>query len=233
MEKIVMGRHPGYKKRWNIFARELENLLAARRIRLELLHEVITIFPDKARRLAQSLYEPGYFPLLNNGELEDLTLTCHLSHAEVLHLKAAVLATSVEKMLLGYTLDEEKALQTADTTFPFFLDVLQQIDDEANDQDAIRGDLFLAMDNTNDRALNDAYHSFDNGEMALYLSEHAVSKQERVESARQACHYFKQALEELDTAEIHIRTTQGWHDWRAEIQRSLTSAEIRLQALDR
>ena len=227
-----MGRHPGHTKRWNIFARELENVLAVRRIRLELLHEVITIFPDKARRLAQSLYEPGYFPLLNEGELENLTLTCHLSRAEVLHLKAAILASSVEKMLLDYTLDEEKALQTADTTFPFFLDVLQQVDDEAQDQDTVRGDIFLAMDTTNDHALNDAWRSFDNGEMALYLSENTASKQERLAGARQACHYFEQALRELDTAETHIRVTQGWHDWRVEIQQSLTRAERHLQTLD-
>ncbi len=228
-----MGRRPGYTKCWNIFARELETILSARRIRLEHLYEVITIFPDKARRLAQSLYEPGYFPLLSERELADLTLACHLSRAEVLHLKAAILATSVEKMLLGYTLDEQKALQAADATFPFLLDALQQTDDEENDQDATRGDLFLGMDNTNDRVLNAAWHSFDNGEMALHQSQNAASKLERVESVRKACQYFEQALRELDTAEARIRTTQGWHDWQAEIQRSLASARARLQALGR
>jgi hypothetical protein len=222
-----MHRRSGYSKRWNIFVRELTAILAARHIRVETLSEEIAIFPDKVRRLAQSLSEPGSFPILNADEMAELIRKFHLSNEEVLRLNTAIIATSLEKTLLGY-LDQEAALSIADTAFPQILAALRQADNDANDPDTKRGDRSLGLDNTNERALNAANRSLEDGELALHRSLNTTSPGERIDSARHACQCFEQALRDLDTAEEHIRQTQGWHNWRAKIQRLLAVARAHL-----
>lgn len=221
-----MYRHSSYSKHWNIFARELAAIFAARNLRLEALADQRTIFPDKARRLAQSLSEAGSFPILNADEMAAVTHTFHLSHDEVLHLKAALLATAIEKTLMAQ-IDQDPALSIADTAFRQILISMQRAD-EADEPDTPRGDLSLHLDNTNDRALNAACRSFDSAELALQLSLSATSPEERSENARHACQLFEQALRELDTAEEQVRRTEGWRNWRDQLQRRLAVARAHL-----
>jgi hypothetical protein len=225
--KMGMYRRSGYSKHWNIFARELAAILAVRNLRLETLSEQSAIFPDKVRRLAQSLSEAGSFPVLNADEMAVLIRTFHLSNDEVLQLKAALLATALEKMLMAH-IDQEAALSIADAVFRQLLPAVRRADEEANDPDAKRGDLSLNLDNTNDRALNAACRSFDSAEIALNLSLGATSSEERIDNALYACQLFEQALRDLDAAEEQVRRTQGWRNWRSEIQRRLAVARAHL-----
>lgn len=231
LRKKILNRTHGYSKRWNIFARELEIILATRGIRIEALPGKIAIFPEKARHLAQSLSEAGSFPILNADEMADLIRKFHLSNAEVLHLNTAILATSIEKTLIGHV-GREVALTIADATFPQILAAFRQADDDANDPDARRGDIFLTQDNTNNDVLNAAWRSFDGGEMALHLGLNATSHKEQIDNIRQACQLFEQALKELETVEAHIRYTQGVQNWRVEIQRCLAIARAHLPVSD-
>jgi len=220
-------------KRGNLFARELEAVLAGRGIRLAALHEEMTIFPDKVRRLHQSLYTPHSFPILNEDEMERLVQTRHLSNEEILRLKAALLATSVEAMLIEY-INPENALQAAEAITPLLFAALQEKDAEANDAGTkIKGDLFLGRDDTVDNDLEEACTSFDRAEMLLHLSSSATSQEERVEYARRALQLFEKALAQLESAEQGVRALQGWRDWYAEIQRGRDAARARLEEAGR
>ena len=146
--------------RWNIFARELEVILAVRQLRIEALPEEIALFPGKVRRLAQSLSEPDSFPILTDEEITALTRKFNLNNDEVLRLHAAILAASIEQSLM-VQMDKEAARSIAEAAFQQILSALRQADDEANDPDTTRGDIFLGMDDANERALNAAWRSFD------------------------------------------------------------------------
>lgn len=214
----------GFARRWNLFARELETILAERGIRLTMLHEEMVIFPDKVRRLYQSLYTPHSFPILNEDEMERLIQTCQLNNAEVLRLKTALLATSIEALLVEQ-IDPEHALQAAEAITPHLLAALQQKEEEANDADGqTKGDLFLGKDDSLDNGLEEACASFDRAEMLLHLSSSATSQEERIEDAGRALDLFEKALEQLESVEESVRATQGWHDWYAEIERGRDAA---------
>ena len=65
-------------KRWNIFARELEDILASRGLRLGHLDDRAGIHREKVRRLRQSLLRPKSFPVLNPSEMEAVAETFQL-----------------------------------------------------------------------------------------------------------------------------------------------------------
>ena len=218
---MMLNRHPGNSKRWNIFARELEALLAIRRARIEALPEEIGLFPDTARRLVQSLSKPDLFPVLNAEEIEALNHKYRLTPDEDLRLNAATIAASLEETLIAY-LDQETALSIADSEFLQILAALRQAEEGA--KDTRRGDTFQVGDNTNDRAFNAALHSFDVGEKAMHRCLNARSQEAQRDAAHSAYESFQQALKHLDKADEHIRRTQGWRDWQAKIRHRLNAA---------
>jgi len=55
-------------KRWNIFAAELEDILASRGVSLSLLDVRASVHREKVRRLSQSLLKPKSFPILTGSE---------------------------------------------------------------------------------------------------------------------------------------------------------------------
>ena len=87
-------------KRWNIFAAELEDMLASRGVNLSLLDNRASIHREKVRRLRQSLLKPKSFPILSTDEMDKVIRVFGLNDTEVLRLRAAMLATSIEKMLI-------------------------------------------------------------------------------------------------------------------------------------
>src|SRR5215472_5210669 len=90
-----------YPVRWNIFARELENILRSHDLRLGQLDDRgIVLHPQKVWRLQQSLLSPTHFPILNPEELERLVAYLNLSKAEQDRLHAAIVATGVERTLM-------------------------------------------------------------------------------------------------------------------------------------
>jgi hypothetical protein len=225
-----MLSHNGFTKRWNIFARELEQVLANHNIQLAYMHEEIPIFPDKVRRLMLSLSESNSFPVLREDELELLVNTCHLSAAEVLQLRAALLATSVEKTLAEH-IDAEEALQAADMLLPTILADLQRAADEARANG--RGDLFLSHDNTSIQVLEKAWRACDSAEIELQLSYNANSRTDRVAHARQAVFFYEEACTQMEQAASSLRAMRAWQDWYAELQRGRTAARARLETLER
>src|SRR6266851_8175955 len=119
-----MMKQNTFIKRWNLFARELEDILARRRLRLEQLGDQIAIIPEKVRRLSQSLLKPKLFPVLNDDELIQVTQAYGLSPIEVTRLRAAILASSIEKMLME-RINQDDALLAAEQLFPTIFNALQ------------------------------------------------------------------------------------------------------------
>jgi site-specific recombinase XerD len=112
----VSGEYPEHF-RWNIFARELEDILALRGLRLTHLDDRAFIHREKVRRLRQSLLRPRSFPVLNPTEMDNVIVTFQLNDNEVLRLRAALLATAIEEMLMD-RISSEDALFLAEHLLP-------------------------------------------------------------------------------------------------------------------
>lgn len=123
--------------RWNIFARELEDILALRGIPLYALDSRAAIHREKVRRLRQSLDRPKSFPVLNPIELEQVAKTFQLSRDEIIRLRAAILAAAIEETLIE-RIDAQDALQAAEELFPVLLHSMRKSEDRLNGLAAIR-----------------------------------------------------------------------------------------------
>ena len=87
-------------KAWNIFARELRDILANHDARLGQLNDRANIHPQKVARLQHSLSVPR-FNVLTPDELERVSLVFNFTPDEVLRLRAAILTTAIEEMLMS------------------------------------------------------------------------------------------------------------------------------------
>jgi hypothetical protein len=103
-------------KRWNIFARELEDILAAHGFRLTHLDDRANIYSRKVSRLRASLNNPKSFPVLNTEEMESVAVAFSLSEDEMLRLHAAMLTAAAEEALMD-RIDQEAALLAAEEIF--------------------------------------------------------------------------------------------------------------------
>src|SRR5690242_18013470 len=99
-------------KRWNLFARELADILAVNHLGLGHLDDRAGIHREKVRRLIQSLSAPKSFPVLNAEEMELVIQKFQLGDEDVLRLRAALLATSIEKTLMD-RINQDDALLAA------------------------------------------------------------------------------------------------------------------------
>src|SRR5690349_20119111 len=106
----------GPKGEWNIFARELAAILRARDLRLGHLNDRAGIDPERVRRLQRSLREPK-FNVLPPDDLERVAAVFELDAEERIQLRAAILATAIEEMLMG-RIDARDALAAADAILP-------------------------------------------------------------------------------------------------------------------
>jgi hypothetical protein len=111
---------------WNIFARELEGVLQTRDLRLGHLDDrAVVSHPEKVRRLQKSLKTPAHFPVLNPDELDRLTRLISLSDEEQSRLRAALVATAVERALMD-RLDPPTALMAANDVFEICLAAMRE-----------------------------------------------------------------------------------------------------------
>lgn len=217
--------------RWNLFARELEDILAVHGRCLGQLDDRTGIHREKVRRLRRSLEQPRSFPTLNPEEMDRVVDTFALSDDEVLHLRAAILATSVEALLMD-RINQDDALRAAEQIFPVILAALREQQDGTNGMSAIRGRGVIIFEETDtDVALAAALEAIDCATLALHLSRHVAAQRERIERARQAQEGFTVALAELAEAPDAVCGTAAWHAWRDEAQGGLAAARERLAEL--
>jgi hypothetical protein len=216
---------------WNIFARELEAVLNAHNMRLGQLDDRLGIHQEKVRRLRQSLDTPEHFPVLNPKELELVEQKLKLSDEEKVHLRAAVLATYIERGLMD-RIGRADALLAAEQIFPTIRDaLLKELFPNTNTTGesglgAVRADDDEAEDN--DVIWISVWDALEAADHAMHRSYNVSSHKERVEQARYAYANYEEALEELESLESHIQSLLAWKNWHDEANRGLASVQARL-----
>lgn len=219
------------EKRWNLFARELEKVLAAHGQSLNQLEPQLGISEEKARRLQQSLFTPKSLPVLSPDELESLEQELFLSNEEWTRLRAALLATSIERLLME-RIGEDKAWQVADLTLLLVDEALQ----EQLQQNRASGTKRIldgeALEDTEmDLAWEGVWNALDSATLALQLSYYVSSYRERVKKLKEAQADFQEALDELNRLDKSTKALPLWHAYVAEVRRGLDSALERLEDL--
>ena len=228
-----MQTNESVTKRWNLFARELEDILGTRGIRLSQLDDHVGIHREKVRRLRRSLQISKSFPNLNPDEMDQVIEFYRLTDDEVLRLRAAIIATSIEAMLMN-RINQEDALKAAEQILPVIESALRQYIAETSGIGALRGGTALIDDNCTDidTALDSALDAIDRGTMALHLSRNVFSARERLERMYEARDNFATALAELGEADKAIRVTEVWRMWHDEAKSNHQIAIDRIADLE-
>jgi hypothetical protein len=210
-------------KRWNIFVRELEDLLQKHERDLNDLINEAGLHPEKVRRLKQSLIAPR-FHLLSPEDLEQVTMTFHLTGEEQLRLRAAILATAVEETLMN-RIDADNAMRAAEEIFPILVKALQKRLGQQRGLAATRKQA-MTEETTND-VLEPTLERFDQAILALHLSLQGKISTEQIEQAIKARNGFTTVLadlESLNTTDPIVALTDAWQVWYQETQKNLAVA---------
>lgn len=218
--------------RWNLFARELEDVLAGKGLRLTQLDDRVGIHPEKVRRLQKSLLSAKSFPTLNPNEMELLTDACQLTSDEIVRLRAAILATAVESLLMD-RISKTEALRAAEQVFPIIKTALLDHLHESTGIGAFRkGDTSVDdSDMEQDVELEAALLALDHATMEWHLSYHVTLIPERLERAIQARDAFAAALRMLDHASPATKATREWSEWYDEAKQGHDAALERVTEL--
>lgn len=218
------------KQRWNIFARELEDILETRGLRLTHLDDRAAIHREKVRRLTRSLRSPKSFPVLNPEEMDRVEGAFDLSEDELLRLRAAILVTAIEETLMD-RIYQDDALIAAEQLFPSVLVAMQRYRYGERGISGMRIEPSDMSGETElDMALASAFETIDRATKALYMSTANVQS-ERVRYAREAHAGFKVALDELDEVEDALKATDEWQAGHAEVSAGILMAGKRLEEL--
>jgi len=226
-----MSEHLEQAKRWNLFARELEDILASYNLGLGHLDDRDGIHREKVRRLIQSLRAPKSFPVLNTEEMDLLVQTLQLGDEEVLRLRAALLATAIERTLMD-RINQDEALLAAEQAFPLILKALHEQASRISGLGAVRGDDGgPGADDELETLFDTIWDTMDDAEMALQLSYRVDKQSERVAKARLARARFEEALADLEGSGDHIRALHFWKDCYDATKRGLAATCERLEDL--
>lgn len=206
-------------KRWNIFARELEDILVARGLRLTQLDDRTAIHREKVRRLVRSLLTPKSFPVLNPSEMDEIIVAFNLTEDEVLRLRAAILTTAVEAMLMD-RIYRDDALAVAEQVLPMIFQAMRR-----GALRAVRGDV-KEMDEEIEQTeidvlLESTLDLIDRATMSMHLYQNVGIYSESVKLARQALDDFNSALTELESVGKEIQVTETWKVWQKETQKGI------------
>lgn len=218
---------------WNLFARVLQEILAAHGLTLGYLDDRLKIHPEKVRRLQRSLKVPKSFPVLNIDEMEQLFTVFHLRRQEKVRLRAALLATAIEEMLMD-RIQQDDALRAAEQILPMIEQALQTYAGDPIGIGAVKGEIppmASERESEIERELGGALAAIDRATLALHLSHNADAHVERVDRSRQARDGFEAALALLETVEPTVKSTEAYHVWHQEAQQGLAAARQRLADL--
>jgi hypothetical protein len=206
-------------KRWNIFARELEDILASRGLRLGHLDDRAGIHREKVRRLRQSLLRPKSFPVLNPSEMEAVVETFQLKTYEILHLRAAILTAAIEELLME-RVDPESGLLAADQILSMLSKALCDNYNKVSALNSIRGEQDDSKEVTDlDRAVEGALLTIDRATKSLYLGMTSAAESQLY--TQQAHIQFEAALAMLVQAPDEIKAREDWQVWHDEVQKGL------------
>lgn len=216
--------------KWNIFARELERILQIRGYSLGHLDDRSHIHREKVRRLQRSLREPR-FNLLSPDELEQVGDTFDFTSDERMQLRAAMLATAVEDMLMS-RIEAGAALVASDQVFDILLDALQTHGDDDNGIGAVKGgprqQALEQAAPTSTAAFEAAIDDVERAYLMLHLAltDALATRRRTAMLAREGFLYALAALERLDASGL---AGDEWTYWRDEAQHGLAFTDTCLR----
>lgn len=218
-----MPNPAAFSPRWNIFARELEAILAAHNWKLGYLDDRgIVYHREKVRRLQKSLTSPGHLVTLNPEEMERLTNFLQLTDLEKKRLNASLLATAVEMTLLD-RVGADTAFRASEDVFNVLFAAMRANPTLAG---GIKGGTFIDDgDDAVDAPFTRALTLIDRALLALYLSQGAPASHARHFHAQQARDAFAQALKLLQDCRDE---SQEWRYWYNEAENGRRMAQALL-----
>ncbi len=219
----------GLSTRWNIFARELENILNVRGQRLSQLDDRgVVLHREKVRRLQQSLRSPNHLTTLNPEEMERLTEIMQLTDLEQKRLHAALLATAVEMTLLD-RVDPQTALMASDDVFNILFAAMKAQPDMVMTTGVKGGAMTEEHSKDSDTTFVQALDLIDRATLAVHVSRNAVSLQAQVAHARDAFDVFTRSLELLQQCQLPHHDSEDWRYWYGEADDGRRMAESLMQ----
>ncbi len=219
------------EKQWNIFARELERVLAAHHLQMDDLVTQAGVSPEKTRRLARSLRIPEALPVLHREAVRLLERRLQLNAEEILRLRAALLATCIQRMFVD-RINQHDAFLLAEQAFPTILHALQE---RAQGPVVHEGTRWGAGDPIEDDEIEALFAStlrtLDDAELELQMSYGVDDHETRVAQALSAQTHFAQVSVGLEKADEDVRSLHLWKDSYETSQRGLENANKRLEEL--
>jgi hypothetical protein len=222
--------------RWNIFARELENVLQSRNLRLgQLDNRILFLHPEKVRRLQQSLLSPAHFPTLNPDELDRLEKLLDLTPTETNRLHAAVIATAVERTLMD-RIAPDTALMAANDVFELCLATMRTQPDLPLATVVKGGAVASEGDSPSADRFDEVLQYIENGTLALHAARSHTPAGTNPHSAWEAQAAFAEAkslLNRIGPPKPEQEARATWEFWYTEADSGYTMATAMLQSGDR
>lgn len=210
-----------YQDQWNIFARELEKILNARGLRIGQLDNRYDeegfplVHAAKADRLTKSLDSPCNFAVLSPTELERLEhalkqMEKPLTADDLMRLRAGVMATAVERILMERMDNERIALIAANDVFNILYAAMKQQPDLTVAH--TRGGSFGKVA-TGDPNFEQAMDLIDQAELALHAHAQTTDAVAQVAFAQEALQHYDHALASLQASQIPAHDAPEWTMW--------------------
>jgi hypothetical protein len=190
--------------RWNIFARVLEDILTTRHLSWQVLSEHAGIEQESVDRLQASLLAPTAFPILTVEELAEVINVFNVLPDEKLLLRAAIIATSVESMLME-RIESQAALQAAEQVFVITYKALDEQQGEKRSEDG------FMSDDKQQRFFEKITAHIDKGTIERQMSKGDIT---RLKAAR---HHFERAGDLLKKGRTAFGSTRSWQSYAQRV----------------
>jgi len=209
---------PDSPLRWNIFARELESILADHGWTLGKLDDHGIVYNrEKVRRLQKSLNSPGHLATLNPDEMQRLIDFLHLDDLEQKRLQASLLATAVERTLLD-RVDQDVAFNASQDVFTILLEAMAA--DPTTISGVKGGSTFIDDgDIVDDTAAGRVGYLLDRALLVLHIAREALTPQSRQLNAQEALDIAARVLALLRDVEDENEDRQHWQKEAVSVQR--------------
>lgn len=214
------------QKHWNIFALELKKLLNRHGMELSQLDDRMGIHRETVRRLQRSLNIPPALPVLNGEETQHIIDFLQLDDAEATQIRAAALATAIQRMLCD-RIHPDDARLAAEQILPIIHDSIIKHAGRTGLGNLRSGDIDLVENADIDVLIELALDALDRGTEMLELSHENLSHSDAIKKTLQAYRCFQEAVDELQTVERSIRQLPSWKNWYNRAQEGLVMARNR------
>lgn len=201
---------------WCIFTRELEAVLATRGLRIGQLNDLGVVYhPEKVRRLQRSLKAPNHLTTLNPEEMERLGAIVGLTDAEQNRLRASLLATAVEMVLMD-RIDAHTALMASNDVFEILLATIKA-QPAMVVATGVRGEAMIGdTDAEGDEAFTQALGLIDRATLELHASAEAISPRAQGAFAQEAFEAYGRSLDLLRQSQSPLLESDEWRFWHDE-----------------